>query len=980
MVVFPHGEMGTAMRSVHVKILAAGAIFLVSGAGAGAVDAAGLAGRITTGIRVDDPVAVVDRLAAEPGLGVNELFVVAWDVSLDGSGAIGPVDGVRAAGAHPWLTVTFTAPAPVLEHLDRVESELAELAALARAVGGDAHIQAVWRPETGSPTPRDLAYLLKRAAVVVTGTSATTRFAAGLLPGDPELLEQLYAEEIAAYLDALVLDPGAPTAAAVAALATLDPGKPIVIDAAVDAGAGLAPLAAAAEAAAAGASLVFFEAADPAAFDPTPFKVAARELGGELVHDPFSSPTGAGGAWAFVREDLGLRVVAVRPEGDSRMRLIFSDPQLRSPELVDPGSGQALPVTGVRRGPEFVVVVDPAPEVALLRLERPTAAELEGFDEEIEIAGDREMPVEEILRRLQAFEDDQDRRLRHYQARRSMGLRFQGQQGSIDVTYAGDFFSSRDGFDWVWSEFYVGGVRWRSRKLPKVPLIQPEKVASLPVEIRLERDYEYRLRGTDVVDGRDCWVVDFKPVVAEPGRSLYRGTVWVDREISARVRTRAIQVGLEGDVLSNEETYFFSPVDNDGQPAPWSASSFILPFRISGQQVFSILNATLPVEVDNRFTDVRINGELFDANRDAALASEATMVRDTEDGLRYLNPTKTGERVVEEDFDSDRLFLVGGVFWDESVDFPIPAIGVNYLDLDFKNTGAQLNVFFAGLFVSANIADPDFLGTRWNAGANFSGRFFKANDELYRDGEVVPEETLEQRAGNFNLFAGRPLGEFLALDLAYRARYENYGRADDTADDFVLPTNTLTHGFEAGLDYNRSGYRVAVAAEVDRRSEWESWGLPGNVEYDPDQRDYQRWRFTLAKTWWLPKFRKIGLVLEHLDSADTDRFSGYDFGLFGDSTVAGYPIGLVRAERASGAHLTGGINILELIRVSVGVDAMWATSERTGLDSELLAGVGVGGTLTLPWQLVMNFDVGYALSGPGEGGVALRVFLLKLFS
>ena len=51
----------------------------------------------------------------------------------------------------------------------------------------------------------------------------------------------------------------------------------------------------------------------------------------------------------------------------------------------------------------------------------------------------------------------------------------------------------------------------------------------------------------------------------------------------------------------------------------------------------------------------------------------------------------------------------------------------------------------------------------------------------------------------------------------------------------------------------------------------------------------------------------------------------------------------------------------------------------TGLDNELLAGIGVEGTMTLPWQLIMNFEVGYAVAGPGKGGIALRVFFLKLF-
>ncbi len=674
-------------------------------------------------------------------------------------------------------------------------------------------------------------------------------------------------------------------------------------------------------------------------------------------------------------------MVAEKAAGDDRLRLVFSDGQLRSPELVDLATGDVRQVTGVARGDrEFVVVVDPAPAAALLRLERPTAAELEGFDEEIEIGGGRQMPVEEILRRLQAFEDDQDRRIGHYQAKRTFSLRFQGRQGSIDASYAGDYFFRDGTFDWVWSDFYVAGVKWRSKKLPKVPLIQPEKVASLPVEIRLAKDYEYRLRGTDVIDDRDCWVIDFKPVTQTAGRSLYQGTVWVDREIYARVRTRAVQVGLEGDVLSNEETYFFSPVDESGEPAPWSGSSIFLPLRVSGQQVFSILNATLPVEIDTRLTEIRINGEDFDHNREAALASDATMLRDTDDGLRYLNKEKSGERVVETEFDSDRLFLVGGVFWDESVDYPLPLAGVNYLDLDFKGSGTQLNVFFAGLLLAANIADPDLFGSRWNAGANVNGLFYNASDELYRDGVVAAEEEVRRRTGAFNVFVGRPLADFFSLELTYRLQREDFSRATDTDPDFILPQDTFTHRFEAGIDYNRAGYRIGIAGDVNSRSSWQEWGLPDNSEYRPDQKDYQRWRLTFAKSWWLPKFRKIELTFEHLDSSNTDRFSGYDFGLFGDSNVGGYQSGLVRAEKADGAHLTVGVNYLELIRVSASADAVWASNRATGLDNELLAGIGLGGTLALPWQLLVNFDVGYAVAGPGKGNFAVRVFFLKLFS
>ncbi len=60
-------------------------------------------------------------------------------------------------------------------------------------------------------------------------------------------------------------------------------------------------------------------------------------------------------------------------------------------------------------------------------------------------------------------------------------------------------------------------------------------------------------------------------------------------------------------------------------------------------------------------------------------------------------------------------------------------------------------------------------------------------------------------------------------------------------------------------------------------------------------------------------------------------------------------------------------------------DAAWATDEASGLDSELLAGVGLVGTVVGPWQTVINLDVGKALDGPDDG---FSVFLavLKLFS
>jgi hypothetical protein len=257
--------------------------------------------------------------------------------------------------------------------------------------------------------------------------------------------------------------------------------------------------------------------------------------------------------------------------------------------------------------------------------------------------------------------------------------------------------------------------------------------------------------------------------------------------------------------------------------------------------------------------------------------------------------------------------------------------------------------------------------------------FFKRTDELYRDGVVAPEENVRGRTAAASVLVGRPLSSFFKLDLKYRLKSDTFESADDTAADFVVPRNTLTQIFQTELTYTRAGYRMGLTGSLNSRSDWGFWGLPDNTEYDPDQQDYLRWQAVFTKTWWFANFRNVAVSLEHLDGENLDRFSGYDFGLFGDSSVAGYQSGLVRGEKGDGIHVSGGVNWLDKLRFELEADAVWATNASTGLDNELLAGIGVGGSLTLPWQLVTDFEIGYAVAGPGKGSFAVRIVFLRLF-
>ena len=965
------------------------------------------------GLATDDPESVAEILGTLPELPEETLLVVKWPVDLaDEAGveaAAGAASRLRDGGAMPWYAVRFTAPPPAADRAGELTPELERLANLARSAQAGAFFQLIWPGELRNEPleVQEYALALKRAAVAVSGAQPDAAVVSAPLPGDPELIRALYAQELDAYLDGVAVvtpkdsdageTPAFPGSDSVdlgalrRLIRELDPDALVAVEgpagtAATGGDAGGDLLVRAAAEAEAGATLSLFALSGDGDGDAAAVRAArliAQEFSGDVAFDPYSTPDGAE-AWSFVHgEDLSLRIVVSPPAAGAPVTLSFNDRQIGSPARFDPATGETELLFGGRRtrnGYELELTETDRPFV--FRLDRDLAVNLEGatsIEEALTVADTRQVPVGEILRRLQAFEDDQSRRIANYSATNTTSLRFQLGTGiqTVDVTFQGPFFFRQEaGFDWAWDNFFVNGIRWRRKKIPEIPLIQPEKAAAMPTAITFTKEYRYRLRGTATVEGRDTWVVEFEPAAAlAEGRSLFRGTVWVDREIYARVKTRAVQLGLTGDVLSNDETTYYSPVDENGEPAAWERSSYWLPARVVSQRLFSLLNATTVVEGLTELTGIEINPTDFETRRQATLASEATMVRDTEVGLRYLAvDNETGERVVKED-DKTRMFIVGGAFYDEAQDGPLPLGGVNWLAFDWRGTGTQADLFIAGPLILANVANPSLFGSRWDAGVDIFALAFAGEDTLYRDGRESPQENVERLRPNMDFSLGRPLGSYTKLDFRYELSWHKFQRADETSEDFVLPTDHLSHSLGTTLRYTRSGYRLVLGGTWNLRGNWEPWGL-GGANVTPDS--YTLWNVGVAKTWHLPKFQKIGLSVEYVDGADLDRFSKYEFGFFSDVTVHGYQSDKVRAERAAAAHLSYGFELGQIFRIDLIGDAAWATDMASGLDNELLAGAGIVGTFIGPWGTVVNMDVGTALAGPDDGWSAF-IAVLKLF-
>src|ERR1051325_6573864 len=758
--------------------------------------------------------------------------------------------------------------------------------------------------------PAIAAYAVKRLAVTAQGLDVAKRIV--VTSG----IKELFDNGAGGYFDAVVVD-AAQVADTLALLAEKDPSKKIFAVVAIESPNPLFDLA---KVLGNGASRAYANAAVDVnslaqfnrsmtgdwAFDSTT-KIAVLDAKGNSADMPVLS---------FVRgEDLRTMLI---PRGDAAAPSILALPVDRyvNPRRVDAAGERAITDTG-KKGNRLLVGSPKTTLPYAVVVDYTEKPNRNVTKETISVATERGISVEEVIRNHQAYDAYQETIQPRYIARNTTQLRFDIGTGgdSLEATIRGDYFADPKGrADWVWSEFLINGVKWKYGRIPELPLIQPEKVTQLPLDIHLTNEYRYELvRQTDV-DGYRTYEVRFEPPPNAPeSLPLYRGTVWIDARTWARVRVSMIQLHLTGEVLSNEERVDFAPFSRETKQ-PLSAADAAkmdpreliwLPAEVGAQQVISAAGRANVIQRSTTFSNFRLDPQEYETLLASAEASDARMVRETEAGLRYLEKRGSGERVVKEGFDTSQLFMLGGVHHDAGLDFPVvPLGGVDYFNFNLANKGIQTNVFFAGVVVAATATKPSVFGTRTNVGADFFGIALPVTNSMYRAGEEVVEEAVKTIPTALTLRTGHPVLQFGKIDLSLGLGHTFYKRGDDTPHNYILPTDTFL--IQPGISgtYARRGYTVSGYYEYARRTSWEPWG--NLAEFDPDQKSYARFGGSVGKTFFLPKFQRIGVDLNYLDGQRLDRFSKYELGFFGAQRVHGVRSGSVRAERAILGHLSYG--------------------------------------------------------------------------
>ncbi|MFN8058743.1 MAG: sigma-E factor regulatory protein RseB domain-containing protein [Vicinamibacterales bacterium] len=957
---------------------------------ASTAEAAPTRARLTFDERLDAPVMLTSLSARPAGLRVGVRLHMSWTPSLDPAAWTRVLDErVRAYAASDTETYLVLE----LQALDEgsVDAWKQAMRTVADRAGPRlAGVDVVAPPSLGARDLARLAFYVKTTSTELRTVDGATLVGLTLGVATPASeLDALFAEDLAPYVDAISLDGGAVSTDRLEgaidevdrALARLDPTAAIWLGGLT---AGESPGSKLSETVVGrvGSRVSTF------GFAATPDAPAVLRASGELV-DLLS-----GDIVELDEREAGLELDADGRSAGVRRRLLFNTTTFATYLAVWPGPENARVLTASLRLTSDVSVLVREPGVArrappgdarkeadgrarvtwaprdTLALIDFNAGATETFALRDEVADAARPTVEEIVARHRQVLARQDRALDHYVALVRMEQHFRPTMTDpgYDVVSENRYFFGRDGVEWEELSFAVNGTKWGPDR-PAFPLLQAEKVLSLPLDLRLTSDYRYTLEGDERVGGRTAYVVRFDPV--DSTRSLYRGRMWIDAATFARLKVQAVQTRLGAPVVSNEEIQVFDPVA-DGR-----GGEFRLFTKLTSRQIVLIAGRNLLVEREVSFRDFQINTEAFAESRERARAGDRIMYRETDRGLRYF-AKENGRRVVSARPTTSAKAMAMGVTVDPSFDFPLPIFGINYLDFEFGGPDRQLALLFGGVLAFGNIQAPKLFGTRVDGSVDFSGIAVPSSDRVFVSSREATDERLLSWPNAVGANLGYQATDFQKIGLGYQLRFDAFIRDRSTPETYRPPVSTSTHGLGTTYEYRRGGYTIAAAGTWFVRAAWRPWGYADRPQ--SSSRDYLKYQASLTKDVYLGPLQKLHVNAAYFGGERLDRFSRYQFGLFDDTRIHGVPASGVRFDELAMARLAYSFNLLDQYRLDVFLDRAYGRSPAEGSRWQPLTGFGTAVNLRAPFRTMLRADVGKSLLPPsarGIGSFTVQVLLLK---
>lgn len=610
-----------------------------------------------------------------------------------------------------------------------------------------------------------------------------------------------------------------------------------------------------------------------------------------------------------------------------------------------------------------------------LLIVRLAAASGERFAEDVQVRAGRRLAVEEVIARHQAAVRRQAALTARVISSGTMTLTFEapGFPAPLTVSARTIVYADHGRTEVEQRDIRINGVAFQVGGAPRLPILEPERVASLPLVISLTDQYRYRLEDDDTVNGIRCYVVSFDP--AGPG-SLFSGRAWIAMEGFGMARVGATQTGLRGAIISSEQVDDFREV----QKGVW------LPAQSDIRQIYEGAGHRTPIHRQTTFDEHALNPSDFEARRDAAYASPSVMLRDTPQGYRYLRrqpATVQGGAVSVVEVAKAATHvrtLAGGVIIDPNIRRPLPFAGISYVDFDLWGTGTQFTGFFGGAYAQMAFSVPSILKSRWQLAGRAFGIASSYNDRSFRNGREIYTEAIRQRPAHASIWVLRPLTSRISVRAGYDLDYTRLRAAPETGATFVVPPNQVVHAARVTLEGQRAGWTGSVWWNPARRVGWRPWG--GGTDYHPGHETFQRFGVGVVKSTVLSPRLVTRVEAQWMDGRDLDRFSRYSFGTF-DNRLRGYPSALVRYDRGGVARGAVAWSAAKVLRLDGFIDAAAVRDPGYGRGLRNYTGIGGAAEVPAPFGLLTAVEWGYGFRGVNTDGSrgthVVRVSLFKVF-
>lgn len=517
-------------------------------------------------------------------------------------------------------------------------------------------------------------------------------------------------------------------------------------------------------------------------------------------------------------------------------------------------------------------------------------------------------------------------------------------------------------------EVRLNGVKAKLHGEVQLPIVEARSSLARPLELALSERYRYRDLGAA---GSGRRRMGFEPV--DPDPRLYHGECIVEESSGRILEEVRERDGLPGTVRSERLVLTYG----EAAPGLWRV--------IESRSHERWIGANGIVQVQRRFAfrDWKGDDPTFDAAREAARTSDATILRETPEGARYYTKQGDGTRKVEERPKTSGRALAGLVLVDPGLNPSVfPAGGFTYFDFNAFDKGGQFTTLIAGVFDTASLTQP--LGAGFDLSANALALLLKVDDRPVKDGKLLDRDAVGRQFGRFSLGLGHDLGAGFRLEGKGHFLYDKYSRPRDDnyeTPGFVLPPSGWTRMGEVQLSWLQRGFELRGSQGWGQRPDG-VYGAPGALQTIPEAGRFTRWSLGTSYTheigtgWWLKG-------AANLDAGRAfDRFNALEVGGgFGGGSVAGIRSNALSADRIAAAHLVLSLPSAPSLRLSFSLDH----AEARAFDDHRtygFTGLGIAGDLPgFWWFTAARIDMGVGLQSdvPGVRTVNGYVALLRVF-